>query len=271
MKVYGIDVSRHQGTINWDVVAAELRRVNGDHSPGFAIIRAGTSDKSRPGGLWEDPQARRNLAECNRLGIPCGVYVYCYDQSAQAASITMSEALELVKPYQLDYPVVYDVEYEQYNVSASKKANTDMILAAMATVEGAGYYGMVYCSRDFFLNHTNLTDLSAIDKWEAAYTQADTDQVPNGIWQFSSKNTLNISGFGNSLDCDVAYKDYPAIIKAAGLNGYGKPETSPVAAERYSILIREVTGGDMRTVKAAIAPTLESLNITDRLAVMAVL
>ena len=60
------------------------------------------------------------------------------------------------------------------------------------------------------------------DKWEAAYTSSDTDVVTNGIWQYSSKNALRIAGFGNKLDCDVAYKDYPSIIRKAGLNGYGK-------------------------------------------------
>ena len=46
--------------------------------------------------------------------------------------------------------------------------------------------------------------------------------MENGIWQYSSKNALRIAGFGNKLDCDVAYKDYPSIIRKAGLNGYGK-------------------------------------------------
>lgn len=42
-KIYGIDVSHHQGAINWATVAAELRRVNGGTNPGFAILRAGYS------------------------------------------------------------------------------------------------------------------------------------------------------------------------------------------------------------------------------------
>lgn len=140
----------------------------------------------------------------------------------------------MIRGYKPEYPIFYDVEYEPFNAGketddpAKKRSmeevratNTAMIQAALETLENAGYYAVVYCSRDFFLNYTDLAELDAYDKWEAAYTATDTDVVENGIWQYSSKNPLNIPGFGDSLDCDVAYKDYPSIIKAAGLNGWG--------------------------------------------------
>ena len=81
----------------------------------------------------------------------------------------------------------------------------------------------MYCSRDFFVNYTNLSALNGFDKWEAAYTATDTDAVQNGLWQYSSRNALGIKGFGASLDCDVSYVDYPAIMRAKGLNGYRSP------------------------------------------------
>lgn len=222
MKIYGIDVSHHQGEVDWNTVAPALKKANGGSSPGFAILRAGYGRKNGKGGLVADGQILRNLEECNRLGIPCGVYVYCYDATPTAAATTMRQAMKLIAGYKLDYPVVYDVEYEESNLTAGKDGNTAIIKAAMEVIEDAGYYGMVYCSRDFFLNYTNLPELAAYDKWEAAYTQSDTAAVPNGIWQYSSKNALGIPGFGSSLDCDVAYKNYPSIIKKAGLNGWTK-------------------------------------------------
>lgn len=218
MKVFGIDVSHHQGAVDWDTVAAALKKANGGASPGFAILRVGYGHTNGKGGLVVDGQIPRNLEECNRVGLPCGVYVYCYDATPEAATITMQQAMRMIAGYKLEYPVIYDVEYEKSNLTAGKAGNTAIIKAAMEVVEGAGYYGMVYCSRDFFLNYTNLAELVAYDKWEAAYTQSDTAEVPNGIWQYSSKNALGIPGFGNSLDCDVAYKDYPGIIRRAGLN-----------------------------------------------------
>ena len=61
----GIDVSKWQGTINWDTVANTSR-------PDFVMIRLGTGVNT----LVPDIEADRNLAACNSLGIPCGVYVY---------------------------------------------------------------------------------------------------------------------------------------------------------------------------------------------------
>ena len=72
------------------------------------------------------------------------------------------------------------------------------------------------------MKYSELSELAEYDKWEADYTTNDTEEGENGIWQYSSKNALRIAGFGNKLDCDVAYKDYPSIIRKAGLNGYGK-------------------------------------------------
>ena len=138
----------------------------------------------------------------------------------------------------------------------------------MQVVESAGYYGMVYCSRDFFQRYTSLDELTGYDKWEAAYTSADTAAVANGIWQYSSRNALGIAGFGNSLDCDIAYKDYPGIIRAAGLNGLGAPaEEEPEAPEapeapeegeteappRWCIMTGAMTAGDRDTVAELLA------------------
>ena len=87
-KIYGIDVSHHQGAIDWATVAAELRRVNGGTSPGFAILRAGYSARHGKGGLYMDGQLLRNIKGCEQYGVPMGIYFYCYDQSADAAATT---------------------------------------------------------------------------------------------------------------------------------------------------------------------------------------
>ena len=75
-KIYGIDASHHQGTINWKQTASELRRVNGGTSPGFAILRVGYSARHGKGGLWMDSQWTKNVEGCEAYGVPMGVYVY---------------------------------------------------------------------------------------------------------------------------------------------------------------------------------------------------
>lgn len=183
-----------------------------------------------------------------------GIYVYCYDTSAAAAAITAEQTLKVIAGHKFDYPIYYDVEYEPFNKSCGKAVNTEIIKAALDVWEKAGYYAAVYCSRDFFLNYTNLSALKDFDKWEAAYTKADTDAVQNGLWQYSSRNALGIAGFGTSLDCDIAYTDYPAIMRANGLNGYPKSSATKTAesAERLQCpTIGPMSKGDFDTILAA--------------------
>jgi GH25 family lysozyme M1 (1,4-beta-N-acetylmuramidase) len=174
MKIYGIDVSHHQGAIDWAKTASELRRVNGGTSPGFAILRVGYSARHGKGGLYMDGQFLNNLAACEKYGVPVGVYFYCYDTSPAAARITAQQVVKMLSGHKFAYPIYYDVEYEKYNLNCGKAQNTAIIKAALETMEAGGYYAAVYCSRDFFINYTDLSGLANFDKWEAAYTKTDT-------------------------------------------------------------------------------------------------
>lgn len=232
MEILGIDVSHHQKKIDWARTASELRRVNGGKNPGFALVRIGKSNTNGKGGLVVDDQWENNLAGCEANGVPMGVYFYCYDHSVAAAMQTAHDIVDRLKGHKFSYPIIMDMEYEDFNVGEEEKdpekkrpieevraTNTGMIQAALEVFEHEGFYAMLYCSRDFFLRFTDLSELAEYDKWEAAYVSQDTKEIINGIWQYSSKNALGIAGFGNELDCDIAYKDYPAIIERAGLNG----------------------------------------------------
>lgn len=114
-KINGIDVSHHQGTINWKQTASELRRVNGGTSPGFAILRVGYSARHGKGGLWMDSQWTQNVEGCEAYGVPMGVYVYSYDTSPEAAAITARQVVNQLRGHIWDYPIYLDVEYEPYN------------------------------------------------------------------------------------------------------------------------------------------------------------
>ena len=190
-KIYGIDVSHHQGAINCnrgDRTAPREWR----HKPRLCILRAGYSARHGKGGLYMDGQLLRNIKSCEQYGVPMGIYVYCYDQSADAAAVTAEQTIRAISGHKFDYPIYYDVEYEPFNKTCGKAVNTAIIKSALEVWEKAGYYAAVYCSRDFFVNYTNLSVLTGFDKWEAAYTATDTDAVQNGLWQYSSRNALGI-------------------------------------------------------------------------------
>ena len=91
----GLDVSEFQGRIQWDQVVTD-----------FAIIRAGFGERTL------DAQFVRNIQECNRLNIPCGVYWFSYALNTEDAVQEARSCLEAVRPYTLEYPVCFDFEYD---------------------------------------------------------------------------------------------------------------------------------------------------------------
>ena len=93
---------------------------------------------------------------------------------------------------------------------------------------------MIYCSRDFYLNYLEGAKLSAYDVWEAAYTSKGHRRVVNGIWQYTS--TGGVPRHYRECRSRRRYKDYPAIIKTAGLNGFtaSKPTTDTTPRSRPS-------------------------------------
>lgn len=260
MNVYGIDTNHHHPITSWASVAAWLKKMN-NGGPGFDMVRLGYSSRSGEGGLILDNIALASLKTCNRLGIPVGVYVYCYDTTPAAAEKTARDVIAAIKPYKIEYPVAYDMEYGthngkatgyKYNNKANVANNTAIVAAALKTIEAAGYYGQIYCSRDFYLNYLERAKLAAYDVWEAAYTSKDTAAVVNGIWQYTSKG--DVPGITGNVDLNVAYKDYPAIIKAAGLNGFtaSKPATDTAPALK-TIKAGPMSAGDYKKHTAALA------------------
>lgn len=229
MRRVGIDVSRWQGKIDWVKVK--------NYGMDFAMVRLGKGVRN----LEYDKTADYNINECMRLGIPVGVYVYSYSNTAAEAAELMRQTMEWIKTkqYKLDMPVAFDVEYDDCHTTCTKSVNSAKIKAAMDVVESYGYYGIVYASLNFLTAYTDLTKLQSYDKWIAAYRGVDNIGIPHGMWQYTSKGS--ILGIKGNVDKDVAYKDYPTIIKRAGLN------TLPRYKE-YKITITPMSEGDKNTI-----------------------
>lgn len=232
-----IDVSKWQGTINW----ATVKNAGVKH----AMIRAGYGNSVRQ----IDPQFKRNAAQCIALGIDWGVYWYSYATSPEMAHQEARCCLETIQGLKPTMPVAYDIEYEPCILALSNAQRTAMVKAFLEEVEAAGYYGILYASTDFIRNKLNWEELPQYDVWAAQYGSRCTCPLPFGIWQYSSKNPLQIPGFGSSLDCNHVYKDYPAIIQSAGLNGFTAPDPNPepepdLSTCKQLLTIGPVTNGD---------------------------
>ena len=244
-----IDVSKWQGAVNW----ADVKKAGISH----AMLRAGYGNSVKQ----IDPQFKRNAAQCITLGIDWGVYWYSYATSAEQARQEARCCLEVIKGFKPTMPVAYDIEYEPGILALSNAQRTAMVKAFLEEVEAAGYYGILYASTDFIRNRLNWRELTQYDVWAAQYGSRCTCPLQFGIWQYSSSNPLGIPGYGKSLDCNHVYKDYPAIIQSAGLNGFTAPDPNPapdLSTMRQILAIGPVTMGDALQIQAL----CESLGIT---------
>ena len=95
----------------------------------------------------------------------------------------------------------------------------DIAVVFCNMLEEAGYYPMIYANLDYYENKLNSERLDKFDKWLAQWTDRPTYDKPFGIWQYTSKGEM--VGISGNVDLNISYKDYPLIIKDAGLNNSG--------------------------------------------------
>ncbi len=212
MEFKGIDVSKWQGTINWN--EAKKSGVK------FAIIREGWGKKS-PSQV--DKKFRYNYENAKDAGIPIGVYHYSYADSAEDAKREAEFCLENIRNMQIEYPVCFDIE-DREMLKLSNRQRTDIVTAFCSEVEKAGYYAMFYCNLNWLNNYLIKEELlPKYDLWLANWSAVKLP-LECGIWQKSDKGIVN--GIGGNVDIDISYKNYPEIIKLKGLNGFAKSNVS---------------------------------------------
>lgn len=209
MEFKGIDVSKWQYGIDWAKVKASGVQ--------FAMIRAGYGRELSQ----IDPYFEANYAGCKAAGIPVGAYWYSYATDVAGAHKEAQTFLQAIKGKSFEYPVWFDQEYEDSIKALTKQQRTDIVKAFCSYMEANGYYTGLYCSLDWLKNWVDASQLKAYDVWLAAYVKSvDDSPLPYGIWQYSSKGT--VPGISVPVDLDIAYKNYPSIIKSAGLNKLSK-------------------------------------------------
>ena len=184
-----IDVSHHQGVIDWEQVKAS--------GIAGAIIRCGYGmDLTEQ----DDAQWRRNADECTRLGIPFGVYLYSYADTAEKAESEARHALRLAAGYRLSYPIFYDMEKEGTENGASERARI-----FCNRIRTAGYMAGVYANKHWW--EQVLYDVTDCSRWVARYH--DVLEMENvDIWQYTSKGS--IPGISGNVDLNYCYRDFSA-------------------------------------------------------------
>ena len=192
MKKLLIDVSEHQGAIDWEKVKP--------HIDG-AIIRCGYGMDQTD---QDDEQWKRNADECTRLGIPFGVYIYSYSNSIERTKSEAAHVLRLVNGYKLSYPIYLDLEENGTQSGAVERANIfgDII-------EEAGYMCGMYANLNWWNNY--LHGLDRFTRWVAQYYRVCEYDGEYDMWQYSSSG--QIDGISGRVDMNECYRDFPSEIE----------------------------------------------------------
>lgn len=206
----GIDVSKWNGTVDFKAV----KKAGYD----FVIINAGYGRYINQ----KDPYFETNYQRAKDAGLDVGAYWYSYAKTAAEAEQEAKTFVEAVWGKKFEYPLCFDIEDISQRGLSNKTIN-DMCKSFCSYLEKNGYYAVIYSFGGWLENRINATNKKTYDIWLAEWTYASKPCVYTGsygMWQFSS--TARVPGIDYSVDVNRAYKDYPTIIKNAGLNGFPK-------------------------------------------------
>ncbi len=209
-----IDVSKHNGDINWTKVKNDTKNnIEG------VIIRAGFGKSTNQ----KDIKFEENYKGAVDAGLHVGAYWYSYALSAEEAKLEAKTFLECIKGKHFDLPVFFDIE-DKTQTGLGKSVCTDIVNAFMNILEGAGYFAGVYSFDSFFQSNLDESIRKKYVIWTARVENVQPQFAPEwGIHQYSWKGCID--GINGETDLNECRKNYPEIIKAAGLNGY--PRKSP--------------------------------------------
>ena len=202
----GIDVSEHQGNINWQQVKASGQ-------VDFAIIRAGYGRET----YQKDKFFEQNYAGAKAQNIPIGIYQYSYADSVADAEREAETCLTWLNGRAVDSYVIFDFEESKIIDKLNKDDIPDnditpdvlsqMAIAWCKKIEAAGYTPMIYVNPDFITNKYNYKMLkeSGYDIWIANYGRSITYDWPYPVrmWQYTSSGS--VSGISTNVDMNIMY------------------------------------------------------------------
>ena len=218
----GIDVSYHNGTIDWKrVKQSEVE---------YAIIRCGygTNDKSQDDKKWEE-----NVKGCTDNNIPYGVYLYSYADTVEKASSEADHAIRLLQGKKFKYPVYYDLEEDAIRKKLSKTEIANIAKTFCNKLSAKGYTVGIYANKDWFTNYLTDSCFNNWTKWVAQYNTVCNYQGKYDMWQCSS--TGRVPGISGNVDLNYSYSPFE--------NSYGGGNTNNGGTTtKYSDGLNEIEG-----------------------------
>lgn len=240
----GIDVSKYQGTIDWEAVK--------NAGVDFAMIRVGYRTRTS-GVIYEDPGARYNLQEANKNGIKVGAYFFSTAINEQEAKEEAAWVSSFISKYKITYPVAFNCE--DFNSSdsrqnhLSKEERTALACAFLDAVAANGYTPMFYASRNEMEGSAqwNMTALESRYKvWVSQYPEKPFPETPvstysgkHAMWQYTSQGT--VAGVKGKVDVNVAYFGYAQEAQAKDSSPAEIVEANPEVGLSFTEVNETVT------------------------------
>ena len=194
----GIDVSEHQGAIDWS-------RVAGD-GVDFAMIRLGYRGSTQ-GSLYLDEYFEKNMAGAAAAGVPVGVYFFSQAIDPREAAEEARYVLDHLQGYEVSFPVVFDWEIvggeSARTYSVSRRTLCECTRAFCDAVKEAGYKPMIYFTRYLGYRKYILRSLTDYGFWYAEYDARPRFAFDFDMWQYSE--TGRVSGIDGNVDMNILY------------------------------------------------------------------
>lgn len=196
--VFGIDVSKHNGKIDWNAVKAS--------GVDFVIIRCAYRGSST-GALIEDPNFHTNIKGASAAGLKVGIYLFSQAINEVEAVKEASLAVSLAKGYNLTYPIFIDTEASGGRADKIDVATrTAVVNAFCQTVQSAGYKPGIYASKTWYEKKLSMGAIGNYKIWLAQYAATPTYGGRYDMWQYSSKGKIN--GISGNVDLNYSYLGY---------------------------------------------------------------
>lgn len=206
--IKGIDVSEHQKKIDWEKVKSDGVQ--------FAMLRMGVGSDIQS---QTDDYVLRNAEECDRLGIPYGLYIYSYATSESKAHSEAKHMIRVAKQVNATLGYYYDMEdadgyklKHNFNPRTHKAELTNFCLIFLEDMKKAGYDNVgVYANKDYFTNILDIEKIRKIGKIWLAQWGVSKPYVLCNMWQYTSKGKVN--GISGNVDMNIYYGDTIKVIE----------------------------------------------------------
>ena len=217
MAYFGVDLSKHNGTVDWNTLAKHVD---------FAIIRIGWCGDTEN---ELDVKFAENYAAAKKAGVKLGGYVYMYTETPAAAEKCASWVLSQIKGKTFELPIYCDMEDESI-AKLSKTTLSNIATKFCDKIASGGYAVGIYANKYWFTEKLNKNLRSKYHTWIAHYTSG-TDKYKGEFEMWQNSSTGHVDGVKGNVDTNYLYVD---IFKKTAAPKPSAPAPKPTTHKGYS-------------------------------------